>query len=109
MKTITLTIFSVFLFFSCFGQQNNISFEEMGISLEEYNDMKKHHVQPLASQGKGLNTFMVTIKDARLAIAPLKDNPNIHPFPRPPFHYDIIGIPNEVPTIKEEGYDEKNN
>ena len=101
MKTITLTIFSVFLFFSCFGQQNNIPFEEMGISLEEYNDMKKHHVQPLASQGKGLNTFMV-IKDARLTIAPLKNNPNMHPFPRPPFHY-------EIPAIKEEGYDEKNN
>ena len=108
MKTITLTIFSVFLFFSCFGQQNNVPFEEMGISLEEYNDMKTHHVQPLANQGKGLNTLSVT-KDTCLTVAPIKDNPNIYPFHRPPFRYDIIGVPYEVPAIKEEGYDEKNN
>ena len=104
MKNILIIFFSAFISFSCYSQSENIPFEEMGITLEEYKAMKlnkkviKKSSVSILKVNKAVNIPQKpVVKSTNL----LLDKRLIYEEECIPWAYPII--------IKEEDYNEKDN
>jgi hypothetical protein len=94
--------------FSSLAQTTNLPFEEMGISLEEYQAMKTHKdIKSITSYTGPLRAVGVKKEkiETKTTSIPLKENPCY--WPGVPFN-TIPYVPISEDAIREEGYYENN-